>query len=152
VTVSLLLTLHLLSAALWVGGMATMHLAVRPAAVATLQPPQRLPFMAAALQRFLDAVATAIGVLVVSGFALIGLLGGLGAQRPSTHTMLALGLAMVAIYVYLRLVPFAALRRAVSATDWPAAAAALNQVRRLVLLNLVLGTVVFAVALIGRSL
>ena len=45
---SFLIFLHVCAAAFWVGGMATMHFAVRPAAVALLQPPQRLPFMAAA--------------------------------------------------------------------------------------------------------
>ncbi len=38
-----LLFLHLASAVFWVGGMAVMHFAVRPAAVSTLEPPKRLP-------------------------------------------------------------------------------------------------------------
>ncbi len=43
---AVLLFLHLASAAFWVGGMAVMHFAVRPAAVAVLEPPLRLPMLA----------------------------------------------------------------------------------------------------------
>ena len=43
-----LLCPHLPAAARWVAGMAAMHFAVRPAAVPALEPPQRLPFLAAA--------------------------------------------------------------------------------------------------------
>ena len=42
-----LLCLHALAAAFWVGGMAVITLAVRPAAVQTLEPPLRLAFLAA---------------------------------------------------------------------------------------------------------
>lgn len=149
---ALLLTLHLLAAAFWVGGMATLHLAVRPAAVATLAPPQRLPFMAAALQRFLRAVALAIAVLWATGLGLVALHGGFATQRASTHAMMGVALVMTVVYLVIRYSPLAALARAVAAVDWPVAAAALDRVRRLVLLNLVLGCAVFAVALIGRVL
>lgn len=150
-TRAVLICLHLLAAAAWVGGMAAMHFAVRPAAVATLAPPQRLPFMAAALQRFLAGVGWAVGVLLASGFALIGGRGGFGALHASTHAMVTVGLVMTAVYLFIRLRPFAALQRAVAASDWPAAARALDLVRRLVLTNLVLGTAVFVVALVGRQ-
>ena len=66
-----LLCLHLLAATLWIGGMAVMHFAVRPAAVQTLEPPLRLPFMAAALGRFFAAVSIAIVVLLGSGLLII---------------------------------------------------------------------------------
>ncbi len=149
---ALLVTLHLLAAALWVGGMLTMHAAVRPAAVATLPPPQRLPFMASALQRFLGLVAWAIAVLWASGGLLIVARGGFATLHVSAHAMVALALVMTAVYVFIRLRPFVQLRQAVDAAMWPLAAAALDRVRRLVLLNLVLGTGVFAVALVGRVL
>ena len=53
---ALFLFLHVLGTVVWVGGMVVMHFAVRPAAVALLAPPQRLPLMAAALQRFFALV------------------------------------------------------------------------------------------------
>lgn len=147
-----LLCLHLLAAAYWVGGMVLMHLAVRPAAVAVLEPPARLGFMTAALGRFLAGVALSIGVLLASGAALVALAGGLGAVHWSVHAMLALALAMVAIFARVRLGFYRRLRAAVAARDWPAAGAALNAIRRLVGVNLGFGVAVFGVAIIGRAL
>lgn len=146
-----LLFLHVASAAFWVGGMATMHFAVRPAAVATLEPPQRLPFMAATLARFLRGVDMALAVLWVSGLAMLMATGGFKGTHWRVHAMLTLALVMTMVYGFIRGRAFPAMRRAVAAKEWPAAAAPLNTIRQLVALNLALGTLVFAVALIGRS-
>ncbi|MBP6778854.1 MAG: CopD family protein [Piscinibacter sp.] len=149
---ALLLCLHLLAATFWVGGMAAMHFAVRPAAVATLEAPQRLAFMAAALARFFAAVTAAIVVLLASGLALIAVGGGFGAMHWSVHAMFAVGLAMIAIFGWIRLVPFVRLQRALAAREPPRAAAALNTIRLLVATNLALGTLVFVLAVVGRAL
>lgn len=147
-----LMCLHLLAAAFWVGGMAAMHFAVRPAAVATLDPPQRLPFMAAALARFFAGVTAAIVLLLGSGSALIAIGGGFGAMRWSVHAMSGVALLMIVIFGWIRLRLFVQLRDAVAAQDRPRAGAALNAIRQLVATNLALGTVVFAVAVAGRAL
>lgn len=148
---AVLLGLHLLAAALWVGGMAAMHLAVRPAAVATLAPPQRLPFMAAALARFFGAVAVAIVVLLASGLVLITLSGGFAFAHWRVHAMFSVGLVMTGIFVFIRFRPFVRLRRAVAAGAWPDAAPAMEAIRRLVALNLALGIAVFGIAAVGRA-
>ncbi len=148
---ALLLLLHLLAAAFWVGGMAVMHFAVRPAAVATLPPPQRLPFMAAALGRFFIGVSTAVVLLLVTGFALIALGGGMRGVHWSVHAMLGLGLVMMAIYGHIRFGVYPKLARAVAAQEWPVAAGRLDLIRRLVVLNLTLGVVVCALAVVGRA-
>jgi uncharacterized membrane protein len=145
-----LLCLHLLAAALWVGGMATMHFAVRPAAVATLQPPQRLPFMAAALARFFDWVSVAVVLLLLSGLAMMMRSGGFTAAHWSVHAMFGIGLAMMAIYGHIRLALYPRLQRAVAAGEWPKAAAPLDAIRQRVALNLALGTLVFVLAVVGR--
>jgi uncharacterized membrane protein len=150
-TRALLLCVHLLAAAAWVGGMAAIYFAVRPAAAATLPPPQRLPFMAAAIGRFLDLVAVAIAALLASALALIAHAGGWSALHWSARTMAVIGVAMIAIYGHLRLAPYRRLARAVGESQWPPAAAALDLVRRLVLLNLVLGTLVFVIAVAGPA-
>lgn len=149
---ALLLTLHVLAAAAWVGGMACMHFAVRPAAVAALQPPQRAPFMAAALGRFFAGVAVSIGVILLSGVSMIAYRGGFAALHWSTHAMLAVGLLMVAVFGHVRFASYPRVQRAASAADWKAAALQLDSIRRLVALNLVLGTLTFAIALAGRTL
>jgi uncharacterized membrane protein len=148
---ALLLWIHLLAAAFWVGGMALMQLAVRPS-VATLEPPDRLRFMAATLGRFLDGVAVAIAALLVSGFALVLRAGGFGSVHWGVHAMAALGLLMMGLYGHLRFAPFAQLRRAVAASDWSTAATRLPLIRRLVNLNLGLGITVFAAAALGPVL
>lgn len=148
---ALLLLLHLLAVAFWVGGMAVMHLAVRPAAVATLQPPQRLPFMAAALSRFFMGVSIAVAVTLLSGLALVGMSGGFAHVHWRVHGMFAIGLLMMALFLHIRFAPFRRLQRAVAEAAWPVAAAQLNSIRRLVGVNLVLGVLVFALAILGRA-
>ncbi|WP_062470376.1 CopD family protein [Variovorax boronicumulans] len=145
------LFVHLLCAAFWVGGMAVMHFAVRPAAVATLEPPLRLRMMAATLRRFFIGVDASVTLLFVSGFAMILATGGFRAVHWRVEAMMGIALVMAAVYVYIRASVFRALRRAVDDNAWPVAAARLNTVRQLVTLNLALGVVVFAVAVMGRG-
>ena len=146
----LLLLIHLLAAALWVGGMATMVFAVRPSLAQIDAPPLRVRFMAAVFARLFAAVAVAIVLLFASGLALVASAGGWGAAHWSVHAMLAIALVMAAIFVVIRFGPFAQLQRAVAAAEWPAGADRLAAIRRLVAANLVLGVVVFAVATLGR--
>ena len=147
-----LLCLHLLAAAFWVGGMAVMHFAVRPAAVQTLEPPLRLPFMAAALGRFFAWVSAAVVVLLASGLAMLLLGGGFAAAHWSVHAMFAIGLLMMAVYGHIRFAIFPRLQQAVAARTWPQAAAQLNAIRIRVVLNLMLGTAVFVLAVVARAL
>ena len=147
----ILLFIHLLAAAFWVGGMATLHFAVRPAAVATLEPPLRLRTMAAALRRFFVGVDAAVTLLFVTGVAMILLAGGFRAVHWRVEAMMGIAIVMAAIYVYIRASVFRAMRRAVEESAWPVAAARLNTVRLLVTVNLALGVAVFGVAILGRA-
>lgn len=146
-----LLFIHLLAAAFWVGGMATLHFAVRPAAVATLEPPLRLRTMSAVLWRFFVGVDAAVTLLFVTGVAMILLAGGFRAVHWRIEAMMGIALVMAGIYVYIRASVFKALRRAVEESAWPVAAGRLDMVRKLVSLNLALGVAVFAVAIVGRA-
>lgn len=148
---ALLLCLHLLCAAFWVGGMATLHFAVRPAAVATLEPPQRLPLMAGALSRFFGGVSAAVVLLLASGFAMIWLAGGFAKVHWSVHAMLMLGLVMAAVYLRIRISPWPQLQRAIAAREWPLAGAQLNRIRHMVSMNIVMGVLVFMIAVVGRT-
>ncbi|MFS2164578.1 CopD family protein [Variovorax sp. Varisp62] len=145
------LFIHLLCAAFWVGGMATMHFAVRPSAVATLEPPLRLRMMAATLRRFFVGVDASVTLLFVTGVTMILAAGGFRAVHWRIEAMMSIAIVMAAIYIYIRASVFRALRRAVDESAWPAAAARLNTVRQLVIVNLALGIVVFGVATIGRA-
>src|SRR4051812_1295484 len=85
----LLLFFHLAAAIFWMGGMAFMVLAMRPAMMAQLQPPQRLPLLAAVLRRFFAVVGVSIAVLLLTGVWLM-LQGGAGAPA-GWKAMAALG-------------------------------------------------------------
>ncbi|MDH6592166.1 putative membrane protein [Variovorax sp. TBS-050B] len=146
-----LLLVHLLAAAFWVGGMATMHFAVRPAVIATLEPPLRLRTMAAALRRFFVGVDAAVTLLFASGFAMVMRAGGFRGLHWRIEAMMGIALVMAGVYVYIRAAVFPALRRAIEQSAWPAAGARLHTVRMLVSLNLLLGMAVFAVAIVGRA-
>ena len=149
---AVLIFVHLLAAAVWVGGMAAMHHAVRPAAVSLLEPPQRLPFMSAALGRFFGLVSTAIVALLVTGFAMIYHAGGFKAVPVSVHLMLGIGLVMMALYGHIRFAAWPRLQRSVRAREWPVGAIALGSIRRVVGINLMLGVLVFAIATVGPAL
>lgn len=150
--IALLLCLHLLAAALWVGGMATFHFSVRPAAVEVLEPPQRLRMLGSALGRFFRWVTGAIVVLLGTGFAMMQLAGGMRAMHWHVHAMLGIGLAMMVIFGVIRATHYPRLAEMVKAGDWKAASAALASIRQLVFINLWLGVAVFVIAVVGRVL
>ncbi len=143
----LLLFVHLAAAMAWIGGMFFTLFCLRPAAIQTLPPPQRLPLMAAALARFLRAVAVAVVLILASGGALLGSPQGAPAGWLA---MAVLGVVMSGVFVVIRAVHAPRLQRHVAAAEWPAAAAALEGLRRLVALNLVLSVATVAAAVAVR--
>ena len=141
------LLVHVLSVVFWVGGMAFVRFALAPALTATLQPPQRLPLLAAILRRFLAGVTLAVVLIVLSGAAMFAAPGAPSA-RMAVHVMTGIGLLMVVLFAVIRIRFYPRLQRAVGASEWPAAGAAAGTIRRLVDINLVLGIVTIAVALL----
>jgi uncharacterized membrane protein len=145
----LLLLLHLLAAMVWVGGMFFALFCLRPASAQVLQPPQRLPLWAATLANFLPYTGIAVLLLLVSGGAMLALIGPRNAPL-GVHLMMALGVLMALVFadVWLRLFP--RLRAHCEAQQWPAGAQVLEGIRRRVMLNLALGVVVVVVAVFAR--
>ena len=141
--------LHLLGVVVWIGGMFFAHMALRPAAQA-LPPPQRLPLLAAAVTRFVQWVAVAIVAILVSGIALIAMVGGMAQVGWWVHAMTGIGILMMLLYAHLVASPLRRLRAAVAAAEWERAGAAMAQVRKLVAANLVLGLVTITIAVLGR--
>lgn len=68
---NLLLFLHLAGAIFWMGGMAFMVLALRPALHARQEPPLRLPLVVEVLRRFFLVVACSIAALLATGVPLL---------------------------------------------------------------------------------
>jgi uncharacterized membrane protein len=147
----LLLLLHVASVVVWVGGMFFAHQCLRPVAAAQLQPAQRLPLWVGVFSRFFPWVWAAAGLILVTGLAMM-LQVGFRFAPLNWHLMFGLGLAMMAIFLHVYFAPFGRLKRHVAAQDWPAAGAALNQIRQLVGVNILLGLATIAVATVGRGL
>ena len=148
-TVSIALFLHLIAAVVWIGGMFLAYMAVRPAVVEVLEPPQRLKLWAAIFRRFFPWVWAAVVVLLGSGFMMMGVMGKVPVYVVA---MTIIGIVMTAIFLYIYFMPFGELRRAVAAEDWKAGGAALGTIRMLVGTNLILGLVNIAVAVFGRTI
>lgn len=148
--VALLLAVHVVAAVFWVGGMAFAYLILRPAA-GPLDPPARLPLWRRVFASFLPWVGVAIVALLVSGFWMIFIMfGGMADVPLHVNLMLGVGLAMMMLYLHLVFAPWKRFRRAVDAANWPEAAKALHQIRMLVGINLVLGTIVIVLGGTGR--
>ncbi len=143
--------LHLIGVAVWVGGMFFAYMALRPAAVAVLEPPLRLPLWHQTLRRFFLWVWVAVVLILVSGLHMIAVLGGRDAPAYA-WIMLVIGIVMMLIFAHVFFAAFRRLERAVAAADWKAGGAALGQIRKLVGLNLILGLITITVATIGKML
>lgn len=149
---ALALALHLIAAALWVGGMFLLHVCLRPN-LGALAPPQRLTLMRGTLGKFFPWVWAAILVLLATGYwMLFAVHGGFAGAGWHIHLMNGLGLVMMALFAHLFFAPWKRLRRAVEGEDWPGAGAQLAQIRLIVTINLTLGLLVLAVASGGRYL
>jgi uncharacterized membrane protein len=138
--------LHLLGAIAWAGGMWFAYFCLRPAAAEILDPPKRLPLWVATFERFFRYIAAAVVVIVISGFTML-IQAGLRAAPVGWLVMTALGLVMTMVFSYVYLILFPKLRTHCVASAWPNAAIVMNDIRRLVAINLMLalGTVVAAV-------
>jgi uncharacterized membrane protein len=145
---NLMLFLHLAGAIFWMGGMAFMVMALRPAAHAQLQPPVRLPLIVAVLRRFFVVVMVSIVLLLASGAWL--LMQVPRGAPPGWHAMAGLGVVMVLVFGHIFFAPWRRLQRAAGAGDWPAGGQAMNQVALLVNVNLALGWIAIAAVLLWR--
>ena len=146
---NLMLFLHLAGAIFWMGGMAFMVMALRPALHAQLQPPVRLPLVVATLRRFFVVVIASIAVLLLTGVWL--LLQAPGGQAPrGWHAMAGLGIVMMLVFGHIFFAPWRRLQVAVAAQDWPEGGKRMNQIAMLVKVNLALGWIAIAAVMLWR--
>src|SRR3954463_3650296 len=129
---ALALALHILGAVVWVGGMFVVYVCLRPA-LGTLEPPQRLRLMRVTFQKFFPWVWVAILLLLASGYWMgFYTFGGFKNVGMHVHVMQGIGWVMIALFLWLFHGPWLALKRAVDAGDWPAAAASPNPIRQII--------------------
>ncbi len=142
-------SLHLLFAIIWVGGMFFAYMALRPVAGQVLAPPQRLALWSQTLARFFVWVWTAIIVLPGTGVWMIfNGLGGFASVGLFVHFMTATGILMILLFLHLFFAPYRRLRQAVAHGDLQIAANNLAHIRSIVLINLILGLIT---SVIGAS-
>lgn len=144
---SLVYSLHVLAALVWVGGMFFAWMVLRPAAIKALEGPARLKLWVEVFQGFFRWVWVAVVLLPVSGVGMLNLhFTGFENAPRYVQVMMGLYVVMTALFIRIQALMLPELRTAVDAQDWPAGAAVLGRIRRLVGINLLVGLVVVAIA------
>lgn len=149
---ALAITLHLLSVVIWVGGMFFAYMALRPVAATLLEPPLRLNLWAQTFNRFFPWVWLAVIVLLVSGFWMIAVLGGMAKIGLYVHLMMGFGILMMMLFLHVFFAPYRRMKQAIIIEDWPEALRRLGQIRKLIGINLSLGLIVIVLASAGKYL
>jgi uncharacterized membrane protein len=148
---AVLIALHGLAAAVWVGGMFFAYMSLRPVAATQLDPPQRTRLWEASFQRFFPWVWGSVFVLPGTGLWLIfGFYGGMANVSGDVHTMLMLGIIMMTLFAHIYFAPYRRMRQAIAVEDWPEAGRRLGQIRLFIAINLVLGLITVAIGAGGR--
>jgi uncharacterized membrane protein len=138
---AIILSLHLVAAVIWVGGMFFAHQILRPA-LSVLDAPQPLLLWRQLFPRFFAWVWLTMTWIVASGYWMIfTVYGGFKGASPLLHVMNGIGLVMVGLFLWLYLRRWPAFRNAVDQDDMPTANVALGKIRHIIGVNLVLGLI-----------
>ena len=149
---SIVFTLHLIGAVIWVGGMFFAHMILRPSAVEELDPPQRLPLWVTVFGRFFFWVWIAIITILITGYWMVfDVFGGLFELKALyIQIMHIIGLIMTAIFMLIFFGPYQQLKIAVADKKFPVGGGLMNKIRQLVTINLILGMLTIIVASGGK--
>ncbi|PCH83910.1 MAG: hypothetical protein COB89_05755 [Piscirickettsiaceae bacterium] len=151
--IPLAISLHVLSAVIWVGGMFFAYLVLRPIAAIQLEAPVRLTLWSNVFSKFFPWVWASVVLLLGTGFWLISVkFGGMKNVGAHIHIMMSIGIIMSLSFMHLFFAPRKRLTQAVLDNNWEEAARHLAQIRMLIGINLILGLVVVVVATGGRYL
>ena len=143
----LAITLHVLSAVVWVGGMFFAYMVLRPVAASLLEPPLRLPLWSKTFARFFPWVWAAVVLLPASGYWMIfSSFEGMDNVGLHVDVMQVTGFVMIGIYLYIFFLPYQRMNRAITAGDFATAGKQLAVIRRLIGANLILGLFTITVA------
>lgn len=146
----LLVSLHILSAIVWVGGMFFAYVILRPS-VGPMEPPARLALWNRVFARFLPWVGLSIVLLLLSGYGII--FGYYPSWTSTPHyifLMQATGLIMMLLYLHLIFGPWRRFGPAVGEGAFANAAIELGKIRHIIAVNLALGLVTVIVGASGR--
>jgi uncharacterized membrane protein len=144
-----LVALHIVSAVIWVGGMAFAYLVLRPA-VGALEPAARLALWRRVFELFFRWVWASIAGLLLSGYGMTSYLGGFRAVGVHVHVMQTIGVIMMLLFVYVFVSPWRRFQAAVENGVPAEAGSALERIRLVIATNLILGLVTIVIGATGR--
>ena len=122
---------------------------LRPS-LGVLEPQDRLTLHGQVFSRFFRIVWHVMPIILLTGYAMLfWVYGGFGYVNAAVHIMHLFGLIMAAVFVYIALVPWPALRTALETDDRATAVASLERIRTLITWNLLLGLATVAIAPFG---
>ena len=145
------ISMHLLAAVVWVGGMFFAYMALRPVAATLLEPPLRLPLWSQTFARFFPWVWISIVVLLASGLWMVfSVYGGFGSVGVHIHLMTGIGIIMFLLFMHVFFAPYRRMKKALVEGDFPQAGRRLAQIRVIIAINLSLGLMVTVIATAGK--
>ena len=143
-------SLHILAAIVWIGGMFFAVLVLRPAA-GPLEAPERLALWRRVFGRFFPWVWLSLVLLLGTGnWMIFEGFDGFAHLPLHVHLMNGIGWLMALIYLHLWFAPYKRFKAALDAGEPPVAAASLNQIRWIVTTNLALGLITAVIGASGR--
>jgi uncharacterized membrane protein len=148
--IDVLIALHVLAVAVWVGGMFFAYVVLRPSA-GPLASEARLQLWHRVFRRFFPWVWASIVVLLASGYGMMVLyFGSFAGASLYIQLMQGIGIVMMLLFLDLYFRPWRRFGAAVEGAHFPEAAKRLAQIRRIVGINLVLGLLTIVVGASGR--
>ena len=134
--------LHLLCAVVWVGGMFFAYVVLRPS-MAAIEAPQRMLLHTRVFKTFFLIIWHAMPLILIAGFAMLGLRWDMATAPWQIQAMMGLGLLMAAVFLAIFFGPYRQFRRTI---DRNRMASSLDGIRKLIGVNLILGLVTVIVA------
>lgn len=146
----LAVSLHIISATLWVGGIFLVYQVFRPAAM-SLEAPVRLKLFVNVFSRFFPWVWLFILLLVVSGYwDWQNRFSTIDPTPLYLHAMNIIGWIMILLFTWLYFKPFAQLKKAVAEEAYPLAGSIINtQMKPVIIINLALGLLEAVIGVTG---
>jgi uncharacterized membrane protein len=134
--------LHLLCSVLWVGGMFFAYVVLRPS-LAAIEAPQRMLLHTQVFRKFFLVIWHVMPVILITGFVMLGLRWDMATAPWQINAMMGMGLVMAAVFLAIFFGPYRQFRRTI---DRNRMASSLDNIRKLIGVNLVLGLITVIVA------
>lgn len=143
-------SLHALAALFWVGGIFFAYRVLRPAAM-LLEPTNRIQLWQKVFRQFFGWVWAFIAIIVVSGYGLLHTkFAGVETLPLYLQLMMGIGWLMIVLFGWLFFGPFAKFKIRIAQCELAEAGQIMNnQMRPLIAINLMLGTLEFIIGASG---